>query len=118
MKIMITVLGIIIVMAGILPFLGSEGINILPQSIPTKGFGYSAIIIFVGVSGIIYGVANSMILGMEKFVTIAVSILTVFGGMLPFLGNLTPIPASGNIYYGIIIVIGLIGILYGIISSG
>ena len=113
MKIMITVLGILIILAGILPFLSNFGI--LPAAIPVQKPGYQFIIIAVGIIGLLYGVMNSMLFSTEKFVTIALAALTVLGGILPFIQNFVPaiIPTSGILYSGLIIVIGVVGVIYG-----
>ena len=118
MKIMITIIGVLIVLAGVLPFLSNFGI--LPAAIPVEKPGYQFIIIAVGILGLLYGFFNSMLFGAEKFVTIALALLTVLGGILPFIQNFIPaiIPTTGPIYSGIIIVIGVIGIIYGFIALG
>jgi len=118
MKIMITILGVLIILAGVLPFLNNFGI--LPSFIPTSKPGYQFIIIAVGIIGLIYGLMNSLVFGTEKFVTIAIGLLTILGGILPFIQNFLPavIPTSGILYSGLIIVIGIIGIIYGFIALG
>lgn len=118
MKVMITVLGILIVLAGVLPILSSLGL--LPAAIPAEKPGYQFIVIAVGVIGLIYGVMNSMLFGTEKYVTIAIGILTILGGILPFIQNFVPagIPTSGLLYSAMIIVIGIVGMVYGFIAMG
>ncbi len=118
MKLMITVLGILIILAGILPFLSNLGI--LPAAIPIQKPGYQFIIIAIGIIGLIYGVMNSMLFSTEKFVTIAIALLTILGGILPFIQNFVPaiIPTSGILYSSLIIVIGVVGIIYGFIALG
>ena len=118
MKLMITVLGILIILAGILPFLSSMGI--LPAAVPVVKPGYQFIIIAIGILGLLYGVMNSMLFGTEKFVTIAIGLLTILGGILPFIQNFVPagIPTSGMLYSAIIVVIGIIGMIYGFIALG
>ena len=118
MKIMITVLGILIILAGILPFLSNIGI--LPAAIPVEKPGYQFIIIAVGIIGLLYGVMNSMLFGTEKFVTIAIALLTILGGILPFIQNFVPaiVPTSGPVYSIIIVVIGIVGMIYGFIALG
>ena len=118
MKIMISVLGILIILAGILPFLSNFGI--IPASIPTEKPGYQFIIITIGILGLIYGLFNNLIFGFEKLATISIALLTVLGGVLPFLQNFLPaiIPTSGPLYSGLIIVIGIIGLIYGFIAMG
>ncbi len=118
MKIMITIIGILIILAGVLPFLSNIGI--LPSNIPVEKPGYQFIIIAVGVIGLLYGVFNSYLFGTEKFITIGIALLTVLGGILPFIQNFVPavIPTTGPLYSGIIIVIGVIGMIYGFIALG
>ena len=118
MKIMIVILGILIILAGVLPFLSNFGI--LPSSIPVQKPGYQFIIVAVGIIGLLYGAMNSMLFGTEKFVTIAIGLLTILGGILPFIQNFVPaaIPTSGPVYSIIIIVIGIVGIIYGFIALG
>lgn len=118
MKIMIIVLGLLIILAGVLPFLSNFGL--LPAAIPADKPGYQFIIIAVGIIGLIYSVMNSMLFGTEKFVTIAIALLTILGGILPFIQNFVPagIPTSGLLYSAMIIVIGIIGMIYGFIALG
>ena len=118
MKIMITIIGILIILAGVLPFLSSFGI--IPSTIPVEKPGYQFIIIAVGILGLLYGFFNSMRFGAEKFVTISLALLTILGGILPFIQNFLPavIPVTGPLYSGIIIVIGVIGMIYGFIALG
>ena len=120
MKIMVSIISLLIVLAGILPFLGESGLNILPAAIPTSGMGYSIIITVIGIIGFIYGVVNGFLMGLEKFVLISVAIMTVLGGILPFISALItlPIPTSGPLYSALIIIIGLIGLVYGIMGIG
>lgn len=120
MKVMITIIGLLIVLAGVLPFLGQDALNVLPPTIPTKGVGYSIIVIVIGVIGLLYGFINKMIMGVERIVTITIGLLTIFGGILPFISALVPkfIPTSGPLYSGIIIIVGLIGVVYGVKGLG
>ena len=118
MKIMITLIGILIVLAGVLPFLSNFGI--LPSAIPVEKPGYQFIIIVIGIIGLAYGFLNKMLFGAEKFVTIAIALLTILGGILPFIQNFVPaiIPTSGLLYSGMIIIVGVIGVIYGFIAMG
>ena len=118
MKIMIVILGILIILAGVLPFLSNFGI--LPSSIPVQKPGYQFIIVAVGIICLLYGAMNSMLFGTEKFVTITIGLLTILGGILPFIQNFVPaaIPTSGPVYSIIIIVIGIVGIIYGFVALG
>jgi len=118
MKIMITVLGILIILAGLLPLLGSTGI--LKNSAISKAPGYQFVIITIGVIALIYGAFNSLLFGFEKFVTMAIALLTILGGIIPFLQSFLPavIPTSGPLYSVVIIVIGIIGLIYGFVALG
>lgn len=58
-----------------------------------------------------------------RLMLIFVGLLTVLGGLLPFIINFVPepyntIPTSGPIYQGTIVVIGLIAIIYGLRKRG
>ena len=118
MKIMITLLGVLIILAGILPFLGNLGM--VPSFISTERPGYQFVIIAVGILALLYGVFNSLLFGFEKFVTISIALLTILGGIIPFLQNFLPavIPTTGPLYSIIIIAIGVVGLVYGFIALG
>jgi len=118
MKIMISVLGALIILAGILPLFSNIGL--LPAAIPTEKPGYQFIILAIGIIALIYGIFNSLLFGFEKFATIAIAILTILGGILPFLQNFLPaiIPTSGILYSVIIVIIGVIGLIYGFFALG
>lgn len=120
MKIMMVLLSIMIILSGILPFIGPDGLAILPASLPTTAPGYSFIIITVGFIALIYAVMNKMLIGTEKFVTFSIGLVTILGGLLPFIQNFVPsiIPTSGPIYSGLIILIGVIGLIYGASTIG
>ena len=54
-----------------------------------------------------------------RWMLVFVGVLTVLGGLLPFIASLFPeplnsIPTSGPVYQGIIVVIGLVAIIYGL----
>ena len=120
MKVQMVLISILVILAGILPFLGQDGLNILPTAIPTTAPGYSFIIIAVGFISLIYGTMNKMIFGPEKFILIAIGLMIILGGLLPFIQNFIPIPlpSSGPLYAGIIILIGVIGFIYGASKIG
>lgn len=118
MKIMLVFLSFLILLAGILPFLGSSGLNILPEAVPVVTPGYSLIIISIGTIGLIYGIMSHMLFGIEKFVVISLAMMTILGGILPFIASFIwlPIPTSGAVYSGIIILVGILGVVYGVTS--
>ena len=53
MKFMITLVGLLTVFGGLLPFLSE--MQFIPEYIPVSGPGYQGIIIALGVLGVIYG---------------------------------------------------------------
>lgn len=115
MKMMMIIIGLLTVLAGVLPFL--KGFGILPAGVPTSGVFYSGLIIIIGVIGLLYGIRPHILIFKDKFIVSALGILIIFGGVLPFLTeiNVIPklIPASGPLYPGIITFIGIITICYG-----
>ncbi len=111
-QVVITLIGLITILAGILPFVGSfVG---LPSGI-IEGIGYSVLIILIGGIGLLYGFMSMSLIGSTKFMMVCLSLLTVLGGVVPLIGNFLPtsIPTSGPIYSGIIAVIGIAGFAYG-----
>jgi hypothetical protein len=118
MKLMIAIIGVLIILAGVLPFIDTFGF--LPEIIPTEKPTYQFIIIAVGVAGLLYGFLNPMIFSTEKFIVIFLALLTVLGGILPFIQQFVPviIPTSGPLYSGLIIIIGVIGLVYSFIAVG
>jgi len=112
MMIMIVIIGLLILFAGILPFLA--GFGILPAIVPTSGVIYSGLVILIGVIGFLYGIKSRFLRFQDKFVISVLGILVIFGGLLPFLinMNLIPnvIPVSGPIYSGIMTFIGIISL--------
>jgi len=110
MIIMIVIIGLLTLLAGILPFLA--GFGILPAIVPTSGIFYSGLVVLIGVIGFLYGIKSRFLQFKDKFVISALGILVIFGGVLPFLAerNLIPtsIPVSGPIYSGIMTLIGVI----------
>lgn len=117
MKVQMVFISILIILAGILPFLGQT--DIIPSSFTTAP-GYLFVIITVGFISLIYGVMSKMIFGTEKFVLVVVGLITILGGLLPFIQNFIPIavPTSGPLYSGIIILIGVVGFIYGASNIG
>ncbi|MFH1641673.1 MAG: hypothetical protein ABIC04_02125 [Nanoarchaeota archaeon] len=118
LRIVMVIIGIMIVLAGALPFLSS--VNLLSDKIPTTGPMYAMMVIAVGTFGFIYAVMNVTMLGPSKFVTICLAILTVLGGIIPFISSFLPafIPVSFPTYNLMIILVGLIGVVYGLMSIG
>ncbi len=118
MRAMISFIGLLTLLAGILPFL--KNFKILPNIIPAAGIFYYLIIIAIGIIGIIYGIMNptGMLFGVQQFMVVFIGLLTLAGGVLPLISKYVAfIPAaflSGIIYSVIIILIGIIGIIYGI----
>lgn len=111
-QVVITLIGLITILAGVLPFVGS--LAGLPLSI-LSGVGYSIIISVIGILGLLYGFTSMALIGETKFVMISLGLLTLLGGIIPFIKNIIPIaiPTTGALYSGIVIVIGVIGLIYG-----
>ena len=111
MKIMIVFIGLLTMLAGVLPFF--DGFGIVPFSGPV----YSGIIILIGVIAFWYAVKTFGLWGSQKFITAVLALLIIFGGLIPFLVStkLVPntVPSSGPVYSGIIILIGVIAVIYG-----
>ena len=116
MKIMITFIGVLTVLAGILPSLS----GILPSFVPTTNPGYQFLIIAIGIIGLMYAAFNPYLFGTEKFATIALAIITILGGILPFISHFVSlgIPTTGIFYSGMIVVFGIAGIIYGFMALG
>ncbi|MFH1439723.1 MAG: hypothetical protein ABIG89_04095 [Candidatus Woesearchaeota archaeon] len=112
-QIVITLIGLITVLAGILPFVGSF-IGLPTQAI--SGIGYSIMIILIGALGLLYGFMSMSLIGGTKFVMVCLGLLTMLGGIIPFLTNVLPIsiPTTGPLYSGIIMIIGVLGFVYGL----
>lgn len=112
-QVVITLIGLITILAGILPFVGS--LVGIPQ-IMIAGLGYSILISIIGALGLLYGFTSMALIGSTKFVMVCLGLLTVLGGIIPLLSSVLPIgiPTTGPLYSGIIIVIGLVGFFYGL----
>ncbi len=89
MKIMIVFIGLLTILAGVLPFF--EGFGVVPFSGPV----YSGIIILIGVIAFWYAVKTFGLWGSQKFITAVLAL------------------SSGPVYSGIIILIGVIAVVYG-----
>lgn len=114
MKFMISFIGVLTILAGVLPFLSSFGL--MPTKF-TSGVLYAGIIILVGIIGLVYGLFNPgmSLFGAQRFMVVLIGLLTLLGGVLPLIKDLIKlsIPTTGPIYSGIIILIGLAAMMYG-----
>ena len=112
-QVIITLLGLITILAGILPFVGN--FVSLPSAI-IGGVGYSILIIIIGVIGLLYGFTSIALIGATKFVMVCLGLLTLLGGVVPLVDDLLgiAIPTSGPIYSAVIILIGILGFSYGL----
>ncbi len=115
---MMVFLGLLTILAGIIPLLASFKITLIPAFLST-GWGYAAIVTVIGLIGLGYAL-NPMAMGamgLSKFMIGVLGILTILGGILPLIAQFFKfIPASlitNPIYAIIIIVIGLVGLGYG-----
>ena len=112
MKIMITFLSALIVFLGIIPFFGSF-------PIPNKGTGYSIVLIIFAVLVIAAALMNSLLMGLEKFFLLVEGVAVMIVAILPLLpGLLTFLPREGPLYAGIVIIVGAIGLIYGLLGMG
>ena len=111
MKIIIVFIGMLTILAGVLPFFNGFGV------IPFAGPIYLGSIIFIGVIAFLYAVKTFGLWGSQKFITAMLALLIIFGGLIPFLVTMSlipsTVPSSGPVYSGIIILIGIIAVLYG-----
>ena len=111
MRIMIVFIGLLTILAGVLPFF--DGFGMVPSSGPV----YSGIIILIGVIAFWYAVKTFGLWVSQKFIVSVLALLIILGGIVPFLVsmNLIPstVPSSGPVYSAIIILIGIIAVLYG-----
>jgi len=112
-QVVITLIGLITILAGILPFIAS--LFGLPLEIAT-GIGYSIIIIVIGFIGLLYGFMSMALIGATKFVMVCLGLITLLGGVIPLVAGFLPetIPTTGPIYSGLIIIIGILGFVYGL----
>ena len=115
---MMVFLGILTILAGIIPLLASFKITLIPLFLST-GWGYAAIVTVIGLIGLGYAL-NPMamgVMGTSKFLLGALGLVTILGGILPLVAKFFKfIPASlivNPVYAIIIIVIGLVGLGYG-----
>jgi len=111
MKIMIVFIGMLTILAGVLPFFNGFGM------VPFSGPVYSGIIILIGIIAFWYSVKAFGLWRSQKFITAVLALLIIFGGLIPFLVSMklipSTVPSSGLVYSGIIILIGVIAVLYG-----
>ncbi|MBD3164478.1 hypothetical protein GF323_04710 [Candidatus Woesearchaeota archaeon] len=110
MKIMVSIMSALIIAAGILHFFDN-------LFIPTKDMGYSAVLIVLGVVLIASSIVNKLLIGFERFFLFVQGILLIGVAVLPFFSALLPvIPKQGPVYAGMVIIIGAIGLLYGVLG--
>ncbi len=111
MKIMIVFIGLLTILAGVLPFF--EGFGVVPFSGPV----YSGIIILIGIIALGYAIKAFGLWVSQKFIVSVLALLIILGGIVPFLVSMklisSTVPSSGPVYSGIIILIGIIAVLYG-----
>ncbi len=111
---MIAFLGVLIVFAGVLPFLISFGIEV-PF---ITGDMHLYMIIVIGIIAIIYDLKSMSLMGGTKVITFLIGALTIASGVLPLLDKMEiyTLPfdfLSSAVYSGIVIVIGSIALIYG-----
>ncbi len=113
MKIMITFLSFLIILAGGISFLGAN------FPIPHKGTSYSIVLIILGVIIIALAWINQLLIGTEKFILTIEGLFVIFMACLRFLPTLlTIIPREGMLFSLIIIAGGICGFIYGLLGMG
>ncbi|MBR9699358.1 hypothetical protein GOV09_02790 [Candidatus Woesearchaeota archaeon] len=109
MKIMVTLLSAIIIIAGLFPILGEN------SPFPLVGNAYYIALAIVGLVVIIMGIQNKLLMAFEKFFLVLQGIIVLGLALLPFFPALfSTLPRTGVLYAGIIIIVGAIGLLYGL----
>jgi hypothetical protein len=111
MKIMISFLSALIIFLGIIPFLGEKFF------IPNKGTAYLIVLIIGGIIAVILAFVNTLMTGIEKFFLILQGVLILLiaaRGLIPSFLAFLPI----SFIPFAVIVVGLIGLIYGLIGMG
>jgi hypothetical protein len=112
MKIMISFLSLVIILAGVIHFFDKF-------FLPTKGAGYSIVLLVLGIILLGSSFVNQLLLGLEKFFLVIQAILLIGIAILPFFTTfLTFLPREGFLYAGMVILVGAIGFIYGILGMG
>ncbi|MFC1697436.1 hypothetical protein ACFL1H_03830 [Nanoarchaeota archaeon] len=88
MKIGMSIIGLLVIIAGVLPLL--TGVIALPDFL-VGGTIHSGVITLIGVVGLIYGFTSMDLMDFaQKFIMIILALLTIVAGVLPFIYNLLP----------------------------
>lgn len=113
-RVAVVFIGLLTILAGILPF-ASSFVDGMPAFV-AEGIGYSVLIIIIGALGLAYGFLSMTVMGAQKAMIIFLGLLTLFGGVVPLISNMLPdvLPTTGPLYSAIIIIIGVIGLTYGL----
>ncbi len=115
MRFILSTIGLLTVLAGIIPLLNALKLKFLP-AILTNTYVYMGIIVLVGIIGMIYTFSSMMLMPEQKAIFGFLALLTIIGGVLPLLAKFIPFLAkfaTGIIPAIIVIVIGAVGIIYG-----
>ena len=113
MKIMVSFLSALIAFIGIIPLFGENFF------IPNSGVGYSIVLMALGILVIIAAIINGLLMMLEKAFLIFQGVLLVIVAILPLLPEaFSFLPTQGMVYSIIIIIIGGIGLIYGLIGMG
>ncbi|RLE38605.1 hypothetical protein DRJ17_03410 [Candidatus Woesearchaeota archaeon] len=113
-KLAMTLIGLLVILAGILPLLARYVVAI-PVTI-VSGIPYTAIVVGIGMLGMIYGFVSYDLFGFQKFVMVILALMTIFGGVLPLITNFLPVLSiltQAMIYPIVIIIVGLLTFIYG-----
>jgi hypothetical protein len=118
MRMILSTIGLLTVLAGIIPLLTALKIKILP-SILTNSYVYMGIIVLIGIIGLIYVGASMMLMPEQKAIFGFLAALTIIGGVLPLLAKFLPkllFLSSGMIHSIVVIALGVIAIIYGMMQ--
>ncbi|MDO8480601.1 MAG: hypothetical protein Q7S65_02160 [Nanoarchaeota archaeon] len=108
MKIMISLLSAVVVFLGVAPLVHLK-------FIPSGGIGYSVVLALLGVLIVVAGFVNNLLVGLEKFVVIMQGALVLLLGLLRWLPTfLAFIPREGTLFPIVVIVVGGLGLVYGL----
>ncbi|RME52902.1 hypothetical protein D6783_03380 [Candidatus Woesearchaeota archaeon] len=113
MKVMITFFGVVTLLAGVVPFI----LGFLPEQYRMflQGYFYIGLVVVIGLGGIGYAFSQGLF-GMAKGLMFLYSVLVIIGGLLPLLGRFVslPFPVEGVVQAGIIILLGVVGTVWGL----
>jgi hypothetical protein len=113
MKIMISFFSVVIGFIGFIPFLGEN------FPIPNQGTGYTIVLLVLGILVLTLSIINRLLMGIERSVIILQALAVLGMAALRFIPSLLPaLPRDGVMFSVIIIIIGGLGLIYGLVGMG